>query len=193
MKAPTPPAAALRALLADSPTRAIDAILVRCVFKEDFDKGTPHTYLYTSKAANRLNSAGVRALYLAEDRPTALLEHTLPWKGLPREHEPTILFSARLRLAQVIDLADPATLRHLGLTQTDVEDEWKLSTTPTPLQRLGDAVAAQKGIAAVRYPSAAQRVAKGSGWNVVTFPTALATPDTVEILGAGGNVIESWP
>lgn len=180
-------------LLPGTSTCAVRGILVRCVFQEDFDGNIPRSYLYSSRAENRLNPRGTRALYFSESEVTAIQEHRRNWGGTPREHDPRILFSARVQIKKALDLSDGPTLGHFHLTANDLQVNWIKALQPTPLQQLGQAVATQKGIAAIRYVSLAAKGAGKRGRNVAIFPDALQTPDRVEIIGRGGQVIESWP
>ena len=76
---------------------------------------------------------------------------------------------------------------------TTLYGSWRLAQEPTRLQLLGLAISQQKVIAAIRYPSAAARTGGREGWNVAVFPTAVALPDRVEILGNSPEPLEVLP
>ena len=86
-----------------------------------------------------------------------------------------------------------AVRQALSLTEGDFLGSWRLADNETMLQRLGRAVALQRRIDAVRYPSAAAMAAGGSGCNVAIFRSALRAAARVEVLGRAGEVLETLP
>lgn len=173
-------------------TVPLSATLVRCVSQIDFDKGDPRTYLYRSGLANRYNPAGVPTFYFSEEKETAEKEHEGQWIGTDREHEPVVLYRARVKLQRVLDLGNAKLREELSLTDQDLYGNW-WRLPQTRLQSLGAAIAEQSAVTAIRYPSAAARLSGSSGWNVAIYPSALRAPDRVEILGRGTTVLETVP
>ena len=141
-------------------------LLVRCVPQLDFDSGMPRRYLF---------------------------EYEAQWRGTPSEHQPRLFFTARVSLRSVVDLGDPRVIETLQLTDDDLYGSWLLKASPTHLERLGIAIADQRDIAALRFPSAATHKLGWQGWNVAIFHAALENPDQVEILGKAGDPLEVLP
>jgi hypothetical protein len=109
------------------------------------------------------------------------------------EHQPKLTFTARVVLRRVVDLGDPRAVEILRLTDEELFGNWLLKPSPTRLENLGSAIANQRAIAAIRYPSAATHKLNREGWNVAIFRAALESPDRVEILGGLGNPLEVLP
>lgn len=63
----------------------------------------------------------------------------------------------------------------------------------TRLQALGAAVASQRRVAGVVYPSAVRHRAGEYSRNAAIYHAALAAPDRVEVIGHEGRVDEAWP
>ncbi len=156
--------------------------VVRCVPQLPFDRGRPPSYFFTSGNAARCNPAGVECLYFSEEEATANAEYRRSWKGMPAEHQPKLIYFAKLHLASILDLADPQVVHRLHLTDHDLYGSW-LRRGQTRLQRLGRAISAQRKISAVRFPSAAAKAEGMTGWNIAIFKAALTAPDGIEILG----------
>jgi len=167
--------------------------LVRCIPHLDFVAGVPPRFLFASGRRNRCNPDGVRCLYFAEDERTAETEYRRYWRLLSAEHQPKLVFFARVTLRRVLDLGDSEVAHLLGISESDLFDPWRLTTGLTRLQELGLALSAQRSITAIRYPSAACRAAGIPGWNVALFADALRYPDRVEILGVSDQPLEILP
>ena len=186
-------AAKLKQALADLPTRQMDRLLVRCVPQLDFDAGKPRQYLFASGLRNRCNPKGVACLYFSEEKETARAEYEAQWRGTPKEHQPRLFFTARVSLRGVVDLGDRRVIETLRLTDEDLFGNWLLKTRPTPLEKLGRAIAGQRAVTALRFPSAATRRLGREGWNLAIFRAALKSPDRIEILGNSGDPLEVLP
>lgn len=184
-------------LLSKAPTRRVEATLVRVVAAAAlFPPGEPASpdFLFTSGKQNRFNLSGTDCLYFSESEATALVEYRRQFQGFPhRGKQPVTLFFAEVRLQHVLDLADEDTRRRLGVTLKDLESNWGYGLPPTTAQRLGEAVATQSTISAIRYRSVAAIKAGTAGVNVVVFKTNLRSPDFVHILGPKKRPIQKLP
>lgn len=178
----------LKTLLGSAPTCAFSGRLVRCIPQLTFQKGKPPRYLFTSGAVNRCNPAGIKTLYLAEDRETALAEYD-SYFVTP---EPQLIYYADYAAGAVIDLGDKSTCEHFGLSDDDFFKAFRLATAPTTLQQLGAEIAAQKVVTAIRFPSNARHQKGELGYNFAIFPGSLQSPDSLSILG-NPSPLESWP
>lgn len=178
----------LKTLLGSSPRRPFSGRLVRCIPQLTFQKGRPPSYLFTSGAVNRCNPAGIKTLYMAEDRDTALAEYD-SYYPTP---EPELTYYASYVAGAVIDLGDLATRVHFGLSDDDFFKSFRLAKTPTILQQLGAEIAAQKVVTAIRFPSNARHRNGGLGFNFAIFRDSLQSPDSLSILG-NPYPLESWP
>jgi RES domain-containing protein len=187
------PAAELKQVLAGLQTRHVARLLVRSVPQLDFDAGEPRRYLFASGVRNRCNPKGVACLYFSEEEETARAEYEAQWRGTPKEHQPKLIFTARVNLRRVVDLGDTRALEALHLTDEDLFGSWLLKTSPTPLEKIGRAIARQRAITALRYPSAATHRLGRVGWNLAIFRAALKSPDRIEILGKSGDPLEVLP
>ncbi len=124
---------------------------------------------------------------------TAAAEYRHAWRGTPAENQPKLVFVAAVRFRRIVDLGNADTLRSLDLEEADLFGNWRMSPRPTRLQEIGDAVSRQRKIAAIHYPSVATRRLGKPGWNLAIFPSALETPDRVEILGDSEVPLEVLP
>src|SRR5258708_3978217 len=95
-------------LLATAPTRPFSDRLVRCVPQMTFQKGSPPTYLFTSGAVNRCNPAGVKTLYMSEDRETAHAEYASYYT----DPEPELTYYGDFQTKAFLDFGDAAVCRH---------------------------------------------------------------------------------
>jgi RES domain-containing protein len=179
-------------LLAAAPTRRMARRLHRYVPLLSYARRSPPTFLYSSGRAGRCSPAGVSCLYFAEDETVAATEYRRFWRGLPAEHQPRLAYTARVRLARVLDLALDETLGALALSPDHLREAWR-GRPITRLQALGATVATQRAVTAIRYPSAATRASGKAGWNVAIFPDAVVAPDRVEILGDSPAPLEALP
>jgi RES domain-containing protein len=173
--------------LSKAPTRRIEATLVRAVPAAAlFPPGQPASpdFLFTSGKQNRFNLSGTDWLYFSQSEATALAEYRRQFQGIPHGgKQPVTLFFAEVRLQYVLDLDDGDTRRTLGVTLKDLESNWGYGLPPTTAQKLGEAVARQSGISAIRYRSVAAIKAGTTGVNIVIFKRNLHSPDYVQILG----------
>lgn len=189
----------LASSLTTAPTIGVKAQLVRIVPTAALATHSPPDFLYTSGKPGRCNPAAVECVYFSEDETTALAEYWRTWRGLRGAHQPRTLFTAEVAIRHVLDLADPRTLAHLGLTAADLHTPWRNARRPTVTQRLGQAVSLQTRIAAIRYPCDAghERIGDVSSpadpCNVVIFRSNVSTPDRVSILGPGRKALQRWP
>jgi len=95
--------------LKTAPVRPLEGMLVRCVALLPLTEGGTPDYLFTSGKANRFNPAGVRCVYFSEDETTARLEYARRFGTSHGAHQPLGIYFAKVSLANVLDLADPAT------------------------------------------------------------------------------------
>jgi RES domain-containing protein len=167
--------------------------LFRCVPFFAYERGDPPSFLYTSGRPNRCNPRGVNCLYFSEETRTADAEYRLVWRGTPAEHQPKITFRALVSFRRVLDLENSQARRTLSLRNEDFFENWRLKPAPTRLQELGGAISRQRSIVALRYPSAAAKRLGKPGWNVAIFPSGLAVPDRLEILGDSTVPLEVLP
>lgn len=178
-----------RDLIDTAPVASYQGRLVRCIPQLTFAGGNPPSYLFTSGQVNRCNPAGVSCLYMAEDRDTADCEY----RSYYTDPEPQLTFFADFKARAVLDLSDAKTRNHFRLTDSDFFAGFRLKKIITPLQSLGQAVAQQKRIAAIRFPSHACHRESRTGFNLVIFPDTIEAPDCVKILGRKGATLEEWP
>ena len=136
------------------------------------------------RVGGRWNRPGTAAAYASLERETAVLE----WKaqlrraGIPlAQAMPAVISSGEVQLEQVLDLADAALLRELGLSRTKLlAGGWALETEAgreSLSQAVGRAALAS-GYEALLVPSA---VAKAR--NLVLFPQALRPGSRIEASG----------
>jgi RES domain-containing protein len=177
------------------PTISVKATLGRMVPFTDLVKYNPPNWLFTSGKANRYNPAGVNCVYFSETEAVAKCEYDDQWKGTTEKNQPVITFYAEIDLDRVLDLANPAVLKALGLQPTDLKAPWRTVSAPTTTQLLGQAINDYQRIAAIRYPSQAAAIQKQNGFNFVIFQgNVLFSPNFVRILGpAKGKPLQSWP
>lgn len=161
----------------------------RCIPKRVYDSGTPPDYLFASGNANRCNPTGVSCIYLSETRETAQAEADSYYI----RPEPMLLFYSRVSISALLDLTDPNSQKHFGLTDADfIGPIYRLSGSLTPLQIIGETIASQNRISAVRYPSNQMRKLGKQGSNIVVYRAPLAAPDFLEVL-EGNRVLNRWP
>jgi RES domain-containing protein len=164
-------------------------LLVRCVPKRVYESGTPPNYLFASGGANRCNPAGVFCIYLSETRETAEVESD-SYYLMP---EPMLVFYCRIQISALLDFTDPHVRNYFGLTKSDLTGPaYRLDPNLSNLQQIGGEIAAQKRIAAVRYPSNQMRKLGKQGHNIVVYQEALSPPDYLEVL-EGDRVLNRWP
>lgn len=167
--------------------------LHRCVALKSYEQGTPPSFLFTSGRRNRWNTRGVQALYFSESESTALLEWEKYWRGKLGQYQPKVFFSAEVAFRKIFDLHRADVRSALGMDDTEIFANWRVATSPTMSQRIGESISRQTEIAAVRFPSDAAREEGQDGWNVVIFPSALRAPDRVAILGYGPDPLQTLP
>jgi RES domain-containing protein len=184
-------------LLLRAPITSVEGMLVRAVAAAAlFPPGSPAPpdFLYTSGKQNRFNLSGTQCLYFSESEATALMEYRRQFHDfMQRAKQPVTLFFSQVRLQHVLDLADRRTRRKLGITLKDLLSNWGYGLSPTTAQRLGEAVAAQERISAIRYPSVAAIKANVSGFNVVIFTLNVREPDFLRILGPTKKPLQKFP
>lgn len=178
-------------LLKTCPTVRWDSALFRCVTKSSYDNGSPPTYLFTSGARNRCNPQDTLCIYMAEEQETALSEFNK--YALSAKPEPFIVFTGHLKAERIIDLSDSATREQLGITEAHLYNPFRLQKSPTRLESLGLAISTQKGIAGIRFPSAASHSNGKAGNNLVIFKNSITPPDQLEIQNIDSTKPERWP
>lgn len=102
-------------------------------------------------------------------------------------------FFAKVQLGRVLDLEDLNIRRILRLSDAELFADWRTAGTPVDTQRLGEAVAYDTRITAIRYPSVAARESEFPGTNVVIFRDKIVNPDSVEVFGDNGKIVERLP
>jgi len=164
-------------------------LLARYVPDSAFKKGTPPTYLYASGDLGRCNPQGVFCVYFGEGPETARAEFDAYCKKPLTE----LGYYARTQLKAILDLEDPATRRHFGLTEKDFTRSYTLKSGDLiPLQEIGLAVSRQSRITAIRFPSNAMQKVGKVGYNLVVFQDLVAGSDFLEIMD-GSKPLERWP
>jgi RES domain-containing protein len=167
--------------------------LSRCIALEDFGKGGPPTFLFASRKKGRCNPQGAECVYFSEGEKTALAEFTTYWAPFGDQHQPKLVFHAEVELQHTIDLTVDDARKKLSISDQDLYGAWRTRSKPTLLQELGAALAVQNTASAIRYPSAAARMAGFKGVNVVVFRAALVPPSRLVITGRRGKILERWP
>ena len=177
-------------LIATAPTVPFSGRLFRGVAQLSFDRG--RQYLFTSGKRSRCSPAGVSCLYMAEDRATALAEYDKYYTDAD-DHQPCLLYSGILKAGALLDLSDPVTMTHFGLSEPDFHSAFRVGPGYSRMEALGKAVSRQKKICAMRFPSDAMNAKSATGFNLAIFKNALTAPDSLRILGPKGQVLEDWP
>jgi RES domain-containing protein len=181
----------LAGLLPEVPTRPMRGRLVRCVAALGFLAETPPRFLYTSGRPNRCNPEAVSCLYFSESEEVANLEYRRGFEGTAGENQPKLTFVGDVDLRHIVDLAEPEVLDLLGLSERDFFEPWRQLASPLrPAARL--AISSQRVICAIRTVECLPPL-RTSGWNLAIFPSALARPSRVRILGEGGKPLEELP
>jgi RES domain-containing protein len=147
-------------------------------------------YLFTSGRRNRFNTPEASCVYFAADEATAAAEYERHSKPL---RQPFATYFAEVSLARILDLCSLETLNDLRLSKPDLQANWARLRRPTITQLLGDAVARQSDISAIRFPSDAARAKGFVGANVVIFRDCVRRPDFVHILGPTKKSLQKWP
>lgn len=181
----------IRRRLDAAPVIPYEGVLVRCVALLPLMAGGAPDYLFTSGKPNRFNPGGARCVYFSENEETARMEYARRLGTGTGAHQPLGTYFAEVRVARMLDLADPATRDAAGLKARDMTAAWQRAKAPTRAQRVG-LVASQMGIAAIRFPSDAARACGASGFNLVLFPAGVVAPDRVRILGPTRTPLQEW-
>jgi len=177
------------------PTISVKTTLGRMVPFTDLVKYNPPNWLFTSGKANRYNPAGVNCVYFSETDAVAKCEYVDQWGKTSAAKQPVVTFYAEIALARVIDLANPAVIKTLNFQTVDLLAPWRLATSLTSTQLLGQAVNDYQKITAIRYQSKATADQGLGGFNFVIFHNnVLFSPDYVRILGPDkSKPLQSWP
>jgi hypothetical protein len=131
---------------------------------------------------------------MAENESTAFVEYRRQFAGLAHgAKQPVVLFFAEVRLSNVLDLALVSTRKILHLTLRQLNADWGAGSPPTATQALGEEVAQQRKISAIRYRSVAAVESGKTGCNVAIFKAAVQQPDFVRILGPTKLPLQKWP
>ncbi|MGH7785607.1 MAG: RES family NAD+ phosphorylase [Candidatus Binatia bacterium] len=178
--------------LATVATIAVHTRLIRVVPALDLGRRVPPNFLFTSGRPNRFNPAGVECVYFAEDEATAVAEYLSRWRGTRAENQPRTTYCADVTLRRVLDLTDRQVVSHMGLAAADLCAPWRGASTPTATQVLGQAVAHQYRVSAIRYPSVSTGRA-ASGTNIVVYRDSVRAPDQLRILGPTRRALQHWP
>jgi hypothetical protein len=120
--------------------------------------------------------------YLQISRPSLL--------RLPKLTEASVVYSARVSIDALLDLADQGTRRKLGTNLAELSSPWRYrrDRLKPPTQRLGAVAAALGRIQAIQFLST-----KGPGACVVIFTDNLGSSAYVEVNDPGGKLIERIP
>jgi hypothetical protein len=179
-------------LIATAPTVPFEGRLARCIPQLDFQQGDPPSYLFTSRKVNRCNPAGVPCIYMGDDRDTAYCEYR-SYSADDEGPEPELTFYANFKAGAILDMNAEAARTQFGLTYSYFFVGFRLKKQTTPLQAIGAALALQKKVVAIRFPSHACHRESRTGFNLAIFPEAIEAPDFVKILGRKGATLEEWP
>ena len=164
-------------------------MLARYVPSKVFHKGMPPSYLFASGLLGRCNPQGVACVYFGEGPETARTEFDSYYPKPLTE----LGYYARTQLKVILDLSDPVTQKHFGLSNKDFTRTYApKSGELIPLQEIGKAVSRQTRITAIRFPSNAMQKLKKTGYNLVVFQDLVADPDFLEIM-EGNKKVERWP
>ena len=185
--------AQLIAALRKIATISMNSTLVRNVPLFALIGNQPLQFLYTSGKPNRFNLSRTNRLYLSKDERTAREERRRLLAGLPNQHAPYVTFFAKVRLRKVLDLEDLNIRRILRLSDAELFADWRTAGTPVDTQTLGEAVAYDTRITAIRYSSVAARESGFPGTNAVIFRDKIVNPDSVEVFGDNGKIVERLP
>jgi len=198
----------LSGVLAQLPPRPFTGTLYRAIDYEalhGLHSPTPYppNPLYCegapAKGARYTPKGGMPSLYLAEDYGTAyeeanqayLLVQAINPRAVPGS-PPTVILSARVELASVLDIADPAVQQALGTGLAELVSPWRLFQQGggmAPTQILGQAAHQGRYAQALRYPSA---VVSGRCCFVL-FCDLLTAPSFVEIYDPQANLLRRLP
>ena len=181
----------LKIALEVAPSISVQAELTRLVPFADLTNCMPPNWLYTSGRPNRYNPAGVECIYFGGSREVAQTEYDSMCQGMLGEHQPVTTFFADVKLKQVLDLTDTATLKAMKLDAKELFTSWRRAKRPTVTQLLGQAVNETKDFSAIRYPSAA--TGGQARANFVIFRNCIRSPDSVRILGPTKKPLQKWP
>lgn len=173
------------------PTISWGGSLTRCVNRNAYEKGKPRNLLFVSGIPNRCNPAGTLCIYMAEEQETALTEYNK--YAIGSEPEPFLVFTAQLRARKVLDLADAKTCAYLRIAEEHLLKPFRLLKSPTRLQSLGLAIASQREIVGIRFPSAASHRINKTGHNFVLFKNSFLPPDRLEIQDPHSTTPDCWP
>ena len=192
------PAVRLAAALGRLPGRALEGVLYRAIDLEalyGFHRDPPHPAprpLYSlgpaRSGARYTPRGGPPALYFAEDASTAYAEAGIggPWRP------PTVIVTARTRLASVLDVAHKSVQAALGTSLAELVKPWRLAAARgqrPATHALGQAVFDNGRFQGIRYPSA-----KALGHRcVLVFPDRLAPPSFVQVHDPLGNLPQRIP
>jgi hypothetical protein len=113
--------------------------------------------------------------------------------GVKGEGQPSLEFSADVKLRRVLDLASPRTLKVLKIDPKDLFRNWRTAKSPTLTQLLGQAVNETRLFAAIRFPAQAAAKRGKSGINFVIFKECVQAPDFVRIVGPANKPLQHWP
>lgn len=196
------------AILARLPTTSFTGTLYRAIDYEalhGFHSTTPYApnALYCHGAAEHgaryTPRGGMPSLYLAEDYGTAYEEANQAYLAVqainPRAvpgSPPTVVLSARVEIASVLDLADPAVQAALQTNLAELSAPWRLFQRAggvAPTQQLGQAVYQGMHAQALRYPAAVVP----ARCCLVVFCELLSSPPFVEIYDPHANLLCRLP
>jgi hypothetical protein len=131
------------------------------------------------------------SIYFAEDRATADLEANQAYVAVQQINPDavpgppaTVLFTARVQLASVLDITGPDTHAALGTSLAELVSPYRLFQVAgrlSPTQELGKAVHDSRRAQAIRYSSAVP----GGGFCFAIFCDLLAPTGFVEIYDPG--------
>lgn len=152
-----------------------------------------------AKGARFTPKGGMPSIYFAEDRATADLEANQAYLAVQQVNPAavpgppsTVLFTARVQLDSVLDLADPVVQTALGTNRAELAAPYRLfqvAGQSAPTQELGKAVFDTRRAQAIRYPSAVP----SGGYCFAIFCELLAPTGFIEIYDPGSPLARRIP
>ena len=120
-----------------------------------------------------------------------MAEYRASWPDALAAKQPMVLYNIAARVQGLLDLRNPEVTKALGLSDDDLFGPWRFASSPTPMQRLGAAVARQKRVGALLHPSSALHDLGREGWNFAIYPSAMQAGDCLDVLGRAGGILRT--
>ncbi len=146
------------------------------------------------------SKGGPAALYVSEHPAMAFYEANGLFANqaalAQSEAPPTVIFTLRVHLEQVLDITDTETQRLLGTTEAELTSAFRwqqLSGGSVPTQILGDAAFHSGLFQAIRYPSSIDRDRERKEENLMIWIDKITAPSFVEIQDPTGMFAQRIP